>query len=79
MKPSAIRIERLLDKFEARLVPPTRKCLSAIIDDIDDEATVKRKQEKALAQHVTRHPEDVGRTVEDFNWILNEIVSWPVR
>jgi hypothetical protein len=28
---------------------------------------------------MARHPEDVGRTVEDFNWILNEIVSWPVR
>jgi hypothetical protein len=69
----------MLAKVEARLVPPPRKYLSAIIDDIDDEATVKRKQEKALAQHVTRHPEDVGRTVEDFNWILNEIVSWPVR
>jgi hypothetical protein len=37
----------------------------------DDEAEVK---EKALAEHVARHPEDVGRTVEDFNWILHEIV-----
>jgi len=27
--------------------------------------------EKALAEHVARHPEDVGRTVEDFNWIPN--------
>jgi hypothetical protein len=35
---------------------------------------VKEKQEKALAEHVARHPEDVGRTVEDFNWILAEIV-----
>jgi len=56
------------------LVPPPRKCLSAIIDDIDDEATVKKKKEKALAEHVARYPEDVGRTVEDFNWILHEIV-----
>ena len=67
MKPSAIRIERMLEKLEARLVPPPRKCLSAIIDDIDDEATVKKKKEKALAEHVARHPEDVGLTVEDFN------------
>jgi hypothetical protein len=73
MKPSASRIERMLAKVEARLVPPPRKYLSAIIDDIDDEATVKKKKEKALAEHVARH-EDVGRTVEDFNWILNEIV-----
>ena len=64
----------MLEKLEARLVPPPRKCLSAIIDDIDDEATVKKKKEKALAEHVARHPEDVGRTVEDFNWILWVIV-----
>jgi hypothetical protein len=64
MKPSASRIERRLAKVEARLVPPRRKYLSAIIDDIDDEATVKRKKEKALAEHVARHSEDVGRTVE---------------
>jgi hypothetical protein len=38
---------------------------------------VKEKQEQALAEHVARHPEDVGRKVEDFNWILCEIVrSW---
>ena len=42
----------------------------------DDEAEAK---EKALAEHVARHPEDVGRTVEDFNWILHVIVPWPVR
>jgi hypothetical protein len=59
----------MLAKVEARLVPPPRKYLSAIIDDIDDEATVKKKKEKALAEHLARHPEDVGRTVEDFNWI----------
>jgi hypothetical protein len=35
MKPSASRIERMLAKIEARLVPPPRKWLSAIIDDID--------------------------------------------
>jgi hypothetical protein len=74
MKPSASRIERRLAKVEARLVPPPRKYLSATIDDIDDEATVKEKQEKALAEHVARHPEDAGRTVEDFNWILSVIV-----
>jgi hypothetical protein len=32
---------------------------------------------KALAEHVARHPEDVGRTVEEFNWIMRVIVrSW---
>jgi len=42
----------------------------------DNEAEVK---EKALTEHVARHPEDVGLTVEDFNWILHVIVPWPVR
>ena len=45
--------------------------LQVIIDDGDEEAEAK---EKALAEHVARHPEDVDRTVEDFNWILHEIV-----
>jgi hypothetical protein len=27
-----------------------------------------------LAEHVARHPEDVGLTVEDFNWTLWTIV-----
>jgi hypothetical protein len=38
---------------------------------------VKEKQEKALAEHVARHPEDAGRTVEDFKWILCVIVYGP--
>ena len=74
MKPSALRIERMLEKIEAKLVPPERKCLCAIIHEGDDEAEAK---EKALAVHVARHPEDVGRTVEDFNWMVREIVRRP--
>ena len=77
MKPSASRIERMLAKIEATLVPPERKWLRAIIHEGDTEAVVKEKQEKALAEHVARHPEDVGRTVEDFNWILRVIVRGP--
>src|SRR6266404_8730532 len=70
MKPSAFRIERMLEKIEARLVPPPRKCLSAIVHG-DDEAEAMAK---ALAEHVARHPEDAGRTVEDFNWLAWVIV-----
>jgi hypothetical protein len=71
MKPSAIRIERMLEKIEAALVPPPRPCLSIIIDEADDQAGA---MEKALAEHVACHPEDVGRTVKDFRWIVREIV-----
>jgi hypothetical protein len=71
MKPSASRIERMLAKVEATLVPPPRKWLSAIVHEGDDEAEAK---EKALAEHVAHHPEDVGRTVEDFKWIMHVIV-----
>jgi hypothetical protein len=74
MKPSALRIERMLAKVEATLVPPKRKWLQAIVHEGDDEAEAK---EKALAEHVARHPEYVGRTVEDFKWILREIIKWP--
>jgi hypothetical protein len=56
MKPSAIRIERMLEKIEARLVPPPRKVLRVIIDDGDDEAEVKEKKEKALAEHSMTQP-----------------------
>jgi hypothetical protein len=48
------------------------KWLSAIIHEGDAEAMVKEKQEKALAEHVARHPEDAGRTVEDFKWFLGQ-------
>jgi hypothetical protein len=66
MKMRASRIERMLANVEATLVPPPRKCLRAIVHG-DDEAEAKAK---ALAEHLARHPEDAGRTVEDFNWIL---------
>jgi hypothetical protein len=74
MKPSALRIERLLAKVEAELVPPPRRWLQVIINEGDDEAGAKEKKEKALAEHVARHPEDVGRTVDDFDWIVRTIV-----
>ena len=56
---------------QATLIPPPRKWLRVIIDEGDDEAEAK---EKALAEHVARHPEDVGRTVQDFKWLMRVIV-----
>jgi len=50
-----------------------------MVDDLnwsDDEAAA---MEKAVAEHIAAHPEDAGRTVEDFKWILHVIVPWPVR
>jgi hypothetical protein len=49
--------------------------LQVIIHEEDAEAVVKEKKEKALAEHVARHPEDAGRTVKDFKWIVHVIVS----
>jgi hypothetical protein len=72
MKPSAIRIERMLEKLEATLVPPPRPSLCIVIHQGEDDGAVKEKKEKALAEHVACHPEDAGRT--DFNWIVWEIV-----
>jgi hypothetical protein len=77
MKPSALRIERMLEKIEAKLVPPERKWLHAIVHEGDDEAVVKEKQEKALAEHIAAHPEDAGLTVRDFKWLMHVIVKWP--
>ena len=60
----------MLAKVEATPAPPPREWLLVVIDG-DDEAEAK---EKALTEHVARHPEDVGRTVEDFCWIVRAIV-----
>jgi hypothetical protein len=77
MKPSAIRIERMLEKLEAALVPPERKCLKAVVHEHDTEEEKAKKQEDALAEHVARHPEDAGRTVEDFDWIVRILFRPP--
>jgi hypothetical protein len=65
----------MLEKIEAKLVPPPRKWLRVITDEEDDEAVQKEKMEKALAEHIAAHPEDAGRTVKDFFWIVHEIVG----
>jgi hypothetical protein len=69
---AGVRIERMLERLEATLVPPPRPCLRIITHQGDDEAAA---MEKALAEHVACHPEDAGRTVKDFNWIVLEIVQ----
>jgi hypothetical protein len=90
MKPTALHIERWLDGVEARIVPPERKCLRVIVYKTpqDKEKALARfpdifekytddlavAQAKALADHIAAHPEDAGRTVADFKWVVREIV-----
>jgi len=63
----------MLEKLETALVPPPRPCLCASVHVGDDQA---EQMKKALAEHVARHPEDAGRTVKDFRWIVRDA---PVR
>jgi hypothetical protein len=93
MKPTALDIERWLDGVEARIVPPQRKVLRVIVyDAVKDKEKALAKfpdiiakytddlaaaQQKALAEHIAVHPEDAGLTVEDFHWIVREIVLEP--
>src|SRR5262249_24634242 len=44
------------------------------VDDLNWSDDLVGAQEKALAEHIAAHPEDAGRTVEDFEWIVREIV-----
>src|SRR5262245_19902485 len=46
--------------------------LHATIHEGDDMAAA---METALAEHISATPEDAGRTVADFRWVIHEIVS----
>src|SRR5262249_804602 len=46
--------------------------LQVTVHEGDD---VAEAMEKALAEHIAAHPEDAGRTVKDFRWIVHELVS----
>jgi hypothetical protein len=59
---------------DGRIVPPERRGLRVIIHEGDDEAAA---MEKAVAEHIAAHPEDAGRTVKDFRWVVWEIVRKP--
>lgn len=56
---------------------PNKKCLQVITHEGDDEGVVQEKMEKALAEHVARHPKDIGLALADFSWTLCEIVDTP--
>jgi hypothetical protein len=48
------------------------KGLLFIIHEGDDKAEA---MEKALAEHIAAHPEDAGRTVKDFRWVVYGMVQ----
>ena len=58
-------------KVSGAVVAPPRKGLRVIIDEGEEPSAA---MEKALAEHMAAHPEDAGRTVKDFKWIVREIV-----
>jgi hypothetical protein len=68
--PSSARDDRIEQLFDARVLHVLKKNISS-----RGEPGVRYDVYKIdFAEHVARHPEDVGRTVEDFNWILRRIV-----
>jgi hypothetical protein len=87
VKPSASRIERMLEKIEALAPQPQKwpgppgRLLHTIVHEGDDEgeteARQKEAQEKALAEHIAAHPEDAGSTVKDFFWVIRVILRPP--
>jgi hypothetical protein len=93
MKPTALHIERWLNDVETKIVPRERRVLQVIVydagrdkekalakfPDIADKYTddLAAAQAEAVAEHIAAHPEDGGRTVEDFRWIVREIVLEP--
>jgi hypothetical protein len=54
--------------------PSGKDRLTVIVDDTDDEAVVREKKEKVLAEHIASHPEDAGCTIADFKWIVKVIL-----
>jgi hypothetical protein len=48
------------------------KGLLVIIHEGDDEPAA---MEKAVAEHIAAHPEDGGRTVKDFRWVVYRMVQ----
>src|SRR5512133_2290216 len=47
------------------------------VEDFDWSDDLAAAQAKAIAEHIAAHPEDAGRTVADFRWIVREIVLQP--
>src|SRR5438270_590020 len=57
MKPSATRIERMLAKLEAALVPPPRKWLRVIIHEGDDDEAEAKERTARYEPQAVQGPE----------------------
>jgi hypothetical protein len=71
-------IERKLAKLEAEvdaLSSRRKPMLQAVVDDRDPAGSLEQVQERALAEHITAHPEDRGLTVADFDWSLWTVID----
>ena len=69
-------LERKLAKLEAAVDALPSRCKRVLRAIVHGGAEAEAEaMEKALAEHIAAHPEDAGRTVEDFNWILRMIVG----
>jgi hypothetical protein len=47
------------------------------VEDINWSDDLAAAQAEAVAEHIAAHPEDAGRTVKDFRWVVLEIVLEP--
>jgi hypothetical protein len=47
------------------------------IEDLNWSDDLAAAQARVLAEHIAAHPEDAGRTVADFDWVVWEIVLQP--
>src|SRR5215472_11561031 len=47
------------------------------VEDINWRDDLAAAQAEAVAEHIAAHPEDAGRTVKDFRWVVHEIVLEP--
>jgi hypothetical protein len=71
LPPKYAKLAKRADELERLVCPPKqRRVLRAIVHG----GAKAKAMEKALAEHIAGHPENAGRTVEDFDWILRIIV-----
>jgi hypothetical protein len=74
LPPKYAKLAKRADELE-RLVCPPEQRKRVVLRAIVDGGAEAEAMEKALVEHIAVHPEDAGRSVEDFNWILRTIID----